>query len=329
VPRRALAAAAIALAAALGGCASAPPPQPPIRVLEARVDRDHRPTFLGLPLRSGQVILTESQGGLAIFLSLIPERFFRFTHAGIVAIEDGEAWVYDMSGAVGVPCGGTPLDAISGGMRRLRLLDYMAPNLYAEVFDLPPGVDGQKVVAWARRKYAEKVQFDAYFDYTDHEKLFCTEMVELALEAGGKPPVALVPTRTSTHPSLRATLGYLKVPLDTALPAGLFDDPARRVGALGIVGSMTSAACFYEAKRELHRRFTPDQKLGNLFIFNTGDMVLRPELEAFLRAAVHLFDGARVAPSEAAIALAVRELADDTFGPLRPPPTAAKQEKHA
>lgn len=308
----------IAAAAALvlgAGCAGGPDPQQTsIHVLDARIDRAHRPTHLGLPLATGQVILSEAPGPYSFFFGLVPERFFTFTHAGLIVIEDGEPFVYDVSGRYKPGIDERPTDAIVGGVRRTPFLDYCRPNLYAEVFDPPPGADPAKIAAYCQEKHARGVPFDAYFNWDDHEALYCTEFVALALEQAGAKPVALVPVRK--NPSLAIALRYLAVPLDKALPAGLFSDAARYRGALGTFKSRTAAYCYFEAKREIHRRFQPDQKLGNIFIFERADLALRPDIDAFVRRAVALFDAEPLAPEPAAIAARVRALADDTFGPL-------------
>ena len=315
---------AAALIALLGlaGCASASGGAH-VNILDSRVDKRHPSTYMGLPLATGQIILSEAPGPYSFFFMLVPERFFAFTHAGVIVMEGGEPYVYDVTGRYKPGFDDRPTDAIVGGLRRSAFLDYCRPNLYCEVFDPPAGVDREKVAAFVAEKREKGVVFDAYFRFDEHEKLFCTEFVELALEAGGAKPVGLVPTRK--NPSLAVALRYLAVPLETALPAGLFYDASRYLGAIGQFRSRTAATCYFEAKRELHRRFTEDQKLGNLFIFEHADLALRPGIDEFMHAAVALFDGwtSRAAPSDAEIAAAVRKLADDTFGPIEPPAVAA------
>ena len=273
----------------------------------------------GVPLRTGQIVLTEATGSLSYVIVLIPEQFYPFTHAGIVSIEDGVPYVYDIHGRLAtLPLASRVLDNVEGEMHRTPFLEYVAPNLYTEVHDLPPGVDPAKVVAFARQKFAEKVEFDAFFDYSDHKKLFCTELVELALEAGGAPPRTLAPT--NKNPSVRLAMDWLEVPPDTVLPAGAFLDGAPFVGAFGQFGTRTAAYAYFEAKREFHRRFHgKDQRLGYAFLLKrTGDVDIRPEVESFFTRAPHLFDGEEKppAPGDPRIASAVRALADSMFGPV-------------
>jgi len=314
--RRLAALALMAAALSLAGCATQDIGR--VNILDARIDKSNRPTYMGMPIRTGQLILSEAPGPYSFFFALVPQDFYRFTHAAVIVVEDGEPWVYDVSGRYKPGIDDRPTDGIVGGLRKQKLMDYCRPNLYAEVYDPPAGVDGEKVAAWLRAKAETGVEFDAYFRHDEKERLYCTEFVDEALKAGGAKPVSLVPT--TSNPSMRLTMDYLAVPPSTCLPAAAFSAPERYRAAIGIFGSRTAAQGYFEAKREVHRRFTRDQKLGNLFINASGDILLREPIIDFARKAVHLFDGARRAPSDAAVALAVRELADATFGPCPPLP---------
>lgn len=311
-------AAAILIVAAAAGCANAPAPK--INILDARIDREHRPTYMGLPLKTGQVIVSEAPGAYSFFFALGCEEYRDFTHAGLIVMEDGEPFVYDVSGRYKPGIQDRPTDGIVGGTRRTPLMAYCAPNLYAEIYEPPAGVDREKVAAWVRERHVQGIVFDAYFRYDEHEKLFCSEFVALALEAGGARPIPLA--RVRRNPSLHVAIRYLAVPDDLTLPAALFTDSARYAGAIGIFPSRTQAMLYFAAKREVHRRFTEDQKLGNVFENRAGELILRPWIDEFLVEAVKLFPGARVAPSPAAISTAVRDLADETWGPLPEPAVA-------
>jgi hypothetical protein len=314
--------AALALALLTTGCSST--------VYDARLhfidsrEAEGRPvTFLGLPLRTGQVVLSEAAGPYSLCFSLGTELYYDFTHAGILVMDEGEPYVYEMAGEYeGCGLDDTPADGIVGVCRRVPLLEYAQAYLYVEIFDPPEGVDREKVGAWARRQLAEEAPFDAYFDYTEHERLFCTEFVELALEAGGAPPVELVAVRK--HPSLSKLLAWMGVQPERALPAGLFADEARSAAALGILPNRTAARCYFAAKAELHRRFTDDQLLGNVFeMRGMADIDLRPAVFRFLQHAIVLYRGHRRAPPREEITAAVRALAAEEFGVAEPPPERA------
>jgi hypothetical protein len=310
--RRAL---VVVLALAPLGCASQP--HNVMNVLGARADQAHPANFLGMPLRDGQVLLTESPEATSFVFAMIPKRFHYFTHAGIVAVEDGEPVVYEVSGEViTLPLHKRVLDNVSGEVHRRELLQYASANLYVEVMEVPDGVDGTKVAAFARDAYKRKVPFDAYFRWDDHQKLFCTELIELAEQAGGARPVQFVPV--NDNPSLSIAIKWIGVPPDTALPAGLYYDPSRWVGALGQFQTRTAAYAYFEAKRELHRRFQRSQRLGFLFsLSGYGNVDVRPEITRFAFDASHLFDRETTPPEpgDPRIAREVRRFADATFGP--------------
>ncbi len=309
----------VALAASQVACSSTTTGA--LNVLDAKKMPPGTPTYLGLPLRTGQLVLTEAPGSYSFAFELIPEKFYPFTHVAIVSIEDGDAWVYDVSGEYkSTGLHSKLLANVHGGMRRTLFYQYVAPNLYAEVFEPPPGANPEKIAEFARAKFKQGVEFDAFFRYDEHEKLFCTELTQLAvMHAGGK-PIPLVPTRD--NPSLKQAMRWLDVPLETALPAGQFADESRYVGALGQFTSRTAAYSYFEAKREISRRFTKDQRLGFIFeIQSTGDLSTRPWVDGFMDRATHLFDADPnpPPPGDPRITDAVRKLADAMLGPMLPP----------
>ena len=289
----------------------------PMHVLDARVDKDHPPTYLGLPLKSGQIFLTEAPGAYSFVFVLIPAKFFPFTHSSIISVENGEAYVYDISGEYQLGFHDRVMDNVDGGMRKTPFVQYAQNNLYGEVFDPPEGVRGDLVVAFAKQQFESGVKFDAFFRYDEHEKLFCTELTQLALEAGGAKPRVLEPVRD--NPSLHVGMSWLGVPPDRALPAGVFGDTSRYRGAVGQFASRTAAYAYFEAKRELHRRFKPDQRLGYLFILkSSGDIEARPQVDDFAWRAAKAFDGDAdpPPPGDPRIAQRVRTIADEMFGPV-------------
>ena len=132
---------AVVCVTALGGCANQS--LPPMNVLGKKVDAQHKPNYLGLPLKSGQLVLTESPDTTSYLFPLIPKKFYPFTHVAIVSVEDGEPYVYDVTGEVKTfPLRKRLMDNVTGKMYRRKLYEYVAPNLYAEIYD--PASD-----AWA------------------------------------------------------------------------------------------------------------------------------------------------------------------------------------
>src|SRR5690606_20508562 len=145
------------------------------------------------------------------------------------------------------------MDNVKGKMYRRKLFEYVASNFHAEIYDPPPGADGEKIAAYVRKKYEEGVEFDAFFDFHDHSRLFCSELVALAIEHAGGPK--LTPQESNPNPSVVEGMRWLGVPPGEALPAGMFADPSRFVGALSQFPNRASAWAYFEAKKEVHRRF--------------------------------------------------------------------------
>lgn len=289
-----------------------------VNFLEKRVDVAHPPTYLGLPLRSGQIVITEAPGSYSFMFLLIPAKFYPFTHAAVVSMENGEPFVYDISGEYEIGFHDKVMDGVEGGMRKQPFLQYVAANLYAEVMDPPEGVDGEKVVEFARAQMTKGTKFDAYFRFDEHEKLYCTELVQLALEAGGDKPRPLA--EVNDNESIRAGMRWIGVPMGSAaIPAATFLDESRLRAALGRFQTRASAYAYFEAKRELYRRFKKDQRLGFLFDLQwSGDIVVHPEIEDFAYEAARRFqdDKVAVSPHDPCIAKAVQKMAAERFGPF-------------
>lgn len=307
----------LALVTMLVGCLGRMQPTA-VNVLDKKIDAEHPATYNGLPLRSGQLVLTESPDPTSYAFFLIPEHFYPFTHIAVLSIEDGEPWVYDVTGQVAaVPLKKRLLDNVKGTVFRRKFFEYVAANLYAEVYDPPPGAAPARVAAYARETFQKHVRFDTHFDTKDHEALYCSELVALAVQAAGGRPPAL--ERANANPSVTKAMSWLGVPAGEALPAGAFMAPERYVAALGQFGNRTSAWSYFEAKREIFRRFTVDQRLGYvLALSNNGELKVRDNVADFAWEASHLFeaDKSPPAPGDPRIAAAVHELANKRFGPF-------------
>ncbi len=318
--RRALTAlAGLALTAALAlGCATAGPVGR-VNIIDRGAPTRVKSHYLGLPLRSGQIVLTESPDATSYAFLMLPDKFYPFTHAAVLSMEDDEPWVYDVTGGVAsVPLHSRMLDNISGKMYRRPLFEYASPNIHTEIYDPPPGTDGEKMAAYVRKLYAGgDVKFDTHFDAHDHTSLFCTELVALSVEAaGGKPPPV---GPASDLRSIDEIMTFLGVPRGEAYPVGLFAEPSRYVAAIGPLPSRAAAWSYFEAKREVYRRFTADQRIGHvLAVSGNGELSVRPEILAFAAEASRLWnrEATPPLPGDPRIARAVRELADQRFGPF-------------
>ena len=275
-------------------------------------DAAERPAgFLGLPLASGQIVVSESGGALSLFVTLAAEEFSPFVHAGVLALEGGEPWVYEAVGTLWPSFGQPPTAAIGGAVRRVSLASLIQRQQFVAIFDPAEGVDAARVAAWARAQYEAGTRFDPYFDPED-DRFYCTEFVAAALAAGGAPPVAT--TRLRRNPSLEVVLAWLRVRAREIVLAKDLVADARPVATLSLHRTPAQAALYFALKRELHARFTDDQKLGNVFLWDGLSAALRDGVEHYLKRGLGLFEGPEP-PDEATARAAASALARQMFGP--------------
>jgi hypothetical protein len=271
----------LAAAAWLCGCATTLAPAQ-FRAFDAESAETGELDFHGLPLSSGQLIVSDSGAADSLLLSLLGEQYTPYGHAGIISIEAGKAYVYEGYALLLPFVSGPPTDAMRGRIRRITLDEYIARQKVTAIFDLPDGVDKTRVAAFARARHEDGTEFDPYFDWRDHTRLYCTEFAALALHAGGQP--LPTPVRVRDNASLRVALDWLKVRAPEIVTAGSLTDGAERVALISRLYSAREVAAYFAAKRELHRRFTDDQKLGNIWSWSWQGLQLRPQIEAFLEA---------------------------------------------
>ncbi|MBI5136158.1 MAG: hypothetical protein HZA24_02355 [Nitrospirae bacterium] len=273
-----------------------------------------------LELADGQIAVSPAGGPLGVFLSLFPESFHPYVHGGVVAVERDGAVVYHAMGVPRPHLEGPPTDATGGGVFRTPLADYVAMQGTVHLFQPPPGVDGERVAAFARARYRAGTPFDPYFDSTDRARLYCTEFVAAALEAGGGGPYPVSPNRRNR--SLAVVREWLKVDARGAIQADTLVAGARPLATLSARDSAPQARLRRAWTAELHRRFGADQRIGYLFEWTGIRLRFRPDVLAFRERALALADAAPP-PDQAAADAAVRALADDLFGPLPEAPRVA------
>ncbi len=296
------------LGAALPGCAG--------RTLEYTIHSvyDQEPAGKS-PFRTGQIVLSEAPGPYGILFTLAPSRFFRFTHSALIIVEGGEPYVYDMSAEFKPTLATEPAGSLFGGIRRTPLADYVGMHLYVEVFEPPSHVDAVRVAGKVQELRESKVEFDAGWDLRDHARLFCSEFVVEALAAGGMARPPLIPL---THnPSLRTVLKWFGVTSVESLPAAALPRE-RRVAAFSVWPARASAEAYLEAKRELYRRFTDEQEIGNLLELRQYDVQLRPKVAEFLERAPRLVANAKTEPQQTELRALIRALGDEVLGPMPP-----------
>ena len=127
-------------------------------------------------------------------------------------------------------------------------------------------------------------------------------------------PVPYTPHRANR--SMRVVLDWLRIRSPGAIQADTLVRGANLVARLSVERTATEIRAMAAAKRELHRRFTCNQRVGNVFRRTFDGIDFRPGVRVFLDRAVALFHDRTVAPGPAAADAAVRRLADELFGPL-------------
>jgi hypothetical protein len=279
----------------LSGCTSLDP----ARFATAEIGAG-RPTWRGLPIEDGQVIVIENDGALPFMLKLLVQRFEPYVHAGLIVFDDGVPQVYEAWAIYHLRLSGRPTRDPGGGIRRVSLDSFLRRAGTIAIHDPPAGVDRVKSVAYARAQLAARTRFDEFFDARDTRTLYCSEFVARALEAGGAGAFAGV--RVTDNRSVRVGLDWFEVSAPTLIVAGELLAGTQRQALLDRRRAPAEVASRLERRRELHRRFTADQRLGNVLEWNGVRAAFRPSIRAYLDAPVGIEDA--------------RTLADRMLGPF-------------
>lgn len=260
----------------LGGCAGVDLAQ--YRTLE-RGAMPAQATWRGLPVADGQIIVTEKPGPMALLISLTAQRFEPYVHAGLIVFDDGKPYVYESFGMLMPHFGGRPTRGMRGGVRRVPLEAFLRRGGITAVYEPADEVDRAALLGFARDALGRRVRFDDVFDGRDPRRLYCVEFVARALQAASPKPVERVPL--SANRSMRVLLDWFEIKAPDLWLAGALLDDDRRVLLLDPRRSPTRIAQYFARKRELHRRFTAEQRLGAIFEWRRG-LRIRPRVSEYL-----------------------------------------------
>jgi hypothetical protein len=269
--------------------------------------------FHGIPLRDGQLVVSEQGSPLGMLLSLLSAEAFPWIHVGIIAIEGGKPYVYESNGQLRPTWSSQPPNAaVGGGVRRMSLDWFVANQSYIAIHAPPAGADPAKLVAFARDSHARQVRFDPWFDLDDPGRMYCTEFVALGLVAAGAPTVET----TAVHPgrSIGVLRDWLQIRATHMIPAAALIGDSERVALISKKHSPAQTSAWFALRQELHRRFTPDQKVGNLLSFSplTG-LDFQPPVRETIRV-VDIAARDWDALTETEIDLRVRQIATEKLG---------------
>jgi len=276
---------------------------------------DNRALVGKLGLRSGQIVVSEQGGADSLFVSLMAQEYRPFVHAGIVAIDDGEPYVYEQNATLWPHLSGPPTRAMSGSVRRVPLAEFLARHRVVGLHSNPAGTDGDAVAGFAREHHRRGTAFDPFFDSDDPRAMYCTEFVALGLAAGG---ARVEPVPLTRNESVATVLRWLDISTDRIHTAGSLVAGAPRIALLAPRDSPDELAMYFELRRELHRRFTPDQKLGNLLHWSWSGLKLREGVRTYLRAGLAAARAGTPADDAARVVLA-KLLAVNLLGPYEEP----------
>jgi hypothetical protein len=289
----------------LAGCASFDPEG--YRAFEISPSPESTPasavqTWKGLPLETGQIIVTEHPGGTSLFLSLAARDFVPYLHIGLIAIEDEQPYVYEAMGAMLPMPWARPTAHMGGGVQRVTLDSFLARGGITAIYAPPSTADRRVLAEFARGAWREYVPFDSRYDASDASKYYCVEFVARALEAAGVARIR--PTPVTRNASMQVAMDWLDIRTDELLLAGTVIANERRVALISRGLSVPQIERYFALKRELHRRFTLDQRLGSVVFWHRQKLRLRPRVDEYYETGI-------LERTDPAI------LADRVFGPPR------------
>jgi hypothetical protein len=314
--------AALLLAAALLSACASPGPRYATWQVETQVTASPEPgtaaviDFHGIPVRDGQLIVSEQGSPLGMLLSLLSAEASPWIHVGIIAIERGTAYVYESNGQIRPTwSSGPPNTAVGGGVRRMSLTWFVANQSYIAIHEPPASADPAKLVAFARDSHARRVRFDPWFDLDDPGRMYCSEFVALALVAAGAP--AAQTTAVNPGRSIGVLRDWLQIRATHMIPAAALIGDSERVALISKKHRQAQISAWFALRQELHRRFTPEQKIGNLLSFSplTG-----LDFQPPVREVIHAVDVAArdwSALTETEIDLRIRQIAAEKLGSWR------------
>jgi hypothetical protein len=231
---------------------------------------------------TGQIILIERPGPVSLFLSLMADRFAPYIHAGLIVFDDGKPYVYEAFGIIKPRLSGNPAEGMGGGVRRVTLRSFLKRGGIIAVVDPPPEVDRTTLADYARQQRRLHTPFDGQFDSSDPSRFYCVEFVAHALEAAGTQAPA--GAGMSSNRSMRAARQWLGTSESGLLLAGELMAPERRVLLVSRRYSQEQIHAYFELKRELHARFTPEQKLGALLRWQGQTLRYRAPVQEYFDA---------------------------------------------
>ncbi len=257
------------------GCASFDPARYPTY----ETNREYAGTldFHGVPLDSGQIVVSRGGGAVSFLSDLMATEYSRYGHSGILSIEGGVPYVYEALATLNMRFWQPPTARLSGHVRRVPLTDFIKRNTVVSIY-AHDNVNLAKVAESARGAYRGRLAFDGYFDYRSREAVYCNEFVARMLEAAGHSKVPVTPR--TTNASLSRAMQWLEIDTPGFILGHDLVTDATRVGRFSkrySAKQLAARQAFYE---NMHQRFNDQQRLGDVFRWGLVGPRVRPHLKA-------------------------------------------------
>ena len=204
----------------LSGCASVELAD--FRTVQVRADDSTADsTIAGLPVRSGQVVVSESGSSLSFLMDLMASEYSPYGHAGILSVEDDGVFVYEAFGFLNVRFWEPPTRRLRGKIRRVSLASFLGRGMVTAIYE-HAALNLDSIGAFARSAYEQDIPFDGLFDYRTPDRVYCNEFVALALQQAGQHDIPL--TARTANDSLNQVMNWLGVDAPAfLLPSALLD----------------------------------------------------------------------------------------------------------
>lgn len=236
--------------------------------------------FHGMPLMPGQIIVSDNNKAINLIVTLTDVDYHRFSHAGIISIEDGKPYVYQAVAELRLLFKGSPTDLTKGFIKRTPLMSFLKDVTVSAIYDPETVAMGQSMAEFAARSHAAKMQYDALFDASDRSKVYCSEFIVSAIESSGG---AEIPLRArSRHPSIDIIYDWLSIEAKGHYFVTDLVANNHRAVLLSNKLSPSQIELYFLMREELHRRFSIDQKIGNIMSWTGFGVAFRPQIKAFI-----------------------------------------------
>ena len=251
-------------------------------LLETNPSYKNKDHYLGLPLETGYLIVSESNLESDYLFTLAPEIFTPYTHIGIISVEKTGAYVLEVKAYYSMGFGNKPpTDTLKGSVSKTPLAQYIANYEIVSVFAPPPSLNKSALMTYARQQLANRTPYDAYFDADNSVTLYCSEYVANALQSAGyRGNVA--PRRTIRNQSVLNVLTWMKVKANFFITTKDLLLGHTWVGTRSQKHSRSDILINRAVKYDFYRRFTQDQKVGNILSWSLLGLKFMPEAKAFM-----------------------------------------------